>query len=102
MERFASLSTSQVLYDPEEDTYSIDENEDGSSDYQFSNPDFNFAQFRSNMVIRWEYIPGSTLFLVWTQNMNGEFLRDSSQYKFDFSEQARNIFLVKYTYRFIR
>lgn len=28
---------------------------------------FNFKQFRSNVVLRWEYRPGSTLFLVWTQ-----------------------------------
>jgi hypothetical protein len=28
---------------------------------------FNFKQFRSNTVLRWEYRPGSTLFLVWTQ-----------------------------------
>ncbi len=28
---------------------------------------FNFRQFRSNMVFRWEYRPGSTLFLVWSQ-----------------------------------
>ena len=29
--------------------------------------DFNFKQFRSNFVMRWEYRPGSTLFLVWGQ-----------------------------------
>ncbi|HEX9564405.1 MAG TPA: DUF5916 domain-containing protein, partial [Gemmatimonadaceae bacterium] len=29
--------------------------------------DFNFKQFRSNLVMRWEYRPGSTLFLVWGQ-----------------------------------
>src|SRR3989449_10984457 len=28
---------------------------------------FNFKQFRSNLVLRWEYRPGSTLFLVWNQ-----------------------------------
>jgi hypothetical protein len=28
---------------------------------------FNFKQFRSNAVLRWEYQPGSTIFLVWTQ-----------------------------------
>ena len=30
-------------------------------------PDFNFKQFRSNAVLRWEYRPGSTLFVVWSQ-----------------------------------
>ena len=28
---------------------------------------FNFKQFRSNVVYRWEYRPGSTLFVVWSQ-----------------------------------
>jgi hypothetical protein len=33
----------------------------------FDNPDFSFAQFRSVLVLRWEYLPGSQLYLVWTQ-----------------------------------
>jgi hypothetical protein len=28
---------------------------------------FNFKEFRSNTVVRWEYRPGSTLFFVWSQ-----------------------------------
>lgn len=32
------------------------------------NPDFNVLSFRSNAVLRWEWRPGSTLFLVWQQN----------------------------------
>ncbi len=34
----------------------------------FGNPDFNSFSFRSNLVIRWEWNPGSTIFLVWQQN----------------------------------
>jgi hypothetical protein len=30
----------------------------------------DFRQFRSNAVLRWEYRPGSTLFVVWTQGRN--------------------------------
>ncbi len=32
---------------------------------------FNFKQFRSNVVFRWEYRPGSTLFVVWSQGRTG-------------------------------
>ena len=32
---------------------------------------FNFQEFRSNVVFRWEYRPGSTLFLVWSQGRQG-------------------------------
>lgn len=31
-------------------------------------PDFSFVSLRGNAVLRWEYIPGSTLFLVWNHN----------------------------------
>jgi hypothetical protein len=85
--------------------YSVDENSNGSVDYSFGQPDFNFGQFRSNLVLRWEYIPGSTFFLVWTQEVNGAFYdrggRLDQRYKFDFDQKGHNIFLLKYTYRFV-
>jgi hypothetical protein len=85
--------------------YTIDENNNGNSAFSFSKPDFNIGQFRSNMVVRWEYIPGSTLFLVWAQEMNGAFYdRADPLHKkntFDFNQQVHTIFLVKFTYRFV-
>ncbi|HEU4561152.1 MAG TPA: DUF5916 domain-containing protein, partial [Longimicrobium sp.] len=30
--------------------------------------DFNIRSFRSNAVLRWEWRPGSTLYLVWQQD----------------------------------
>ena len=36
--------------------------------FAVSRPDFNALSFRSNLVVRWEWRPGSTLFLVWQQN----------------------------------
>ncbi|HET9052671.1 MAG TPA: DUF5916 domain-containing protein, partial [Cyclobacteriaceae bacterium] len=85
--------------------YETDEDNNGTTDYSFGNPDFNFGQFRSNMVIRWEYIPGSTLFVVWNQQVDGAFDSRAGSFKsrmnFDFSQRAHNIFLIKYTYRFI-
>ncbi len=39
-----------------------------NDDYSYS---FHFRQFRSNLVLRWEYRPGSTLFLVWSQGRTG-------------------------------
>ncbi len=64
---------------------------------------FNFKQFRSNTVIRWEYRPGSTLFLVWQQGREqsdldlGEFsaLHD---YRHLFGAHPRNTFLIKASY----
>ena len=36
------------------------------------NPDFNFASLRGNAVLRWEYLPGSTLYFVWTTSRADE------------------------------
>ncbi|MFN8583406.1 MAG: DUF5916 domain-containing protein [Gemmatimonadaceae bacterium] len=40
----------------------------GTTTFGIDNPDFNVLSFRSNLVLRWEWNPGSTLFLVWQQN----------------------------------
>lgn len=37
-----------------------------ADNFNFTNPDFNFFQFRSNLVLRWEYKPGSQIYLVWS------------------------------------
>jgi len=89
-------------------TYFIDENRDGTPDYSFAKPDFNFVQFRSNLVLRWEYKPGSELYLVWSQSNTPDVSDDletpifKSLFDNIFAEQARNIFLIKVTYRFLR
>ena len=43
----------------------IDFDGNGVVDYAFTDRDFNLRSFRATSVLRWEYIPGSTLFLVW-------------------------------------
>jgi hypothetical protein len=65
-------------------------------------PDFRWNSFNSNVILRWEYRPGSTLFLVWTQSREnndnqGNFkLRRSWSHLFDTIPQ--NTFLVKANY----
>ena len=41
---------------------------DGATTFTLSNQDFNVQSFRSNVVLRWEWRPGSTVFAVWQQN----------------------------------
>jgi hypothetical protein len=64
-ERFRTFPASAVSYDPTERIYALDINGDGTEDASFRNPDLNFNQLRTNVVLRWEYRPASTLFLVW-------------------------------------
>ncbi|MGH7714121.1 MAG: DUF5916 domain-containing protein, partial [Gemmatimonadaceae bacterium] len=41
---------------------------DGSTSFTLPNNDFNVRSFRSNAVVRWEWRPGSTIFVVWQQD----------------------------------
>ncbi len=104
--RFHRFDPSQIKQNS--DGYTVDENQDGLADYSFGNPDFNFVQFRSNLVARWEYKPGSELYLVWSQgntpSVGVEPTTRLSANLFDhlFDEQGKNIFLLKATYRLVR
>lgn len=89
----------------EEGTYLIDENKDDITDYSLGNPDFALVQFRSNLVARWEYIPGSEIFFVWSQGVTG-FGNVDNKYSAIIDNQLlrqkpQNTFLIKATYRFI-
>jgi hypothetical protein len=44
---------------------------DGGAAFSLDNPDFNVRSFRSNLVLRWEWRPGSTLYAVWQQDRSG-------------------------------
>ncbi len=45
---------------------------DGASTLVLPALDFNRLSFRSNLVLRWEWLPGSTAFLIWQQNRTGQ------------------------------
>jgi len=44
---------------------------DGADTFVLENEDFNVRSFRSTSVVRWEWRPGSTLFVVWQQDRSG-------------------------------
>jgi hypothetical protein len=64
---------------------------------------FNFKQFRSNTVVRWEYRPGSTIYLVWTQGRQ-DFLDAEGPKAFSgdlgdlFRKRPDTTFLIKASY----
>jgi len=104
-DRFQAYNTNQITYDGTNEVYLVDENTDGTTDYNIGNPDFSYVQFRSNLVVCWEYIPGSEIFLVWSQGVTGlvdpmeKLLRGLNQGILD--KKPENIFLIKATYRFM-
>ncbi|MCP4724593.1 MAG: hydrolase, partial [bacterium] len=102
--RFSEFAGLQQGYDPGYNTYWIDENLDGTMDYSFGDPDFNFREFRSNLVLRWEYKPGSVAFLVWSQERAGRVLNGDFSIRDDldrlFSIHPHNVLLLKLSYWF--
>jgi hypothetical protein len=78
-----------ISYNYENDEYVVDKGNDGIIDYTFEGQtDFNYKQFRSNLVVRWEYRTGSAIFLVWSQGFT-----DYENFKpFDISGDTRTLF----------
>jgi hypothetical protein len=103
-DRFSIFHGDEISYNSKNSTYAIDEDHNGNADYSFDNPDFNFREFRSNLVVRWEYSPGSTLFLVWSQGRESSASNGSFAYGQDmkdlFGVQPHNVFLIKFSYWF--
>lgn len=73
-------------------------------EFIFKNPDFNFKQFRLNFVLRWEYQPGSLLFLVWSNGINERSPHGSLSLGQDlqnlFRTPSDNVFLIKISHWF--
>jgi hypothetical protein len=101
-QRFHTYSATEIAYDAASRAYAVDLDGDATADFSFANPDFNFKQFRSNLVLRWEYRPGSALFVVWGDertafDADGSFRigRDGRRL---FDADGTDVFLVKLNY----
>jgi hypothetical protein len=77
--------------------------------FTVSNRDFNVRSLNGNAVFRWEWRPGSTLFLVWQQSRSDRLVvrqmgDDVGQFDFGrdaadlFQIEADNVFMVKINY----
>jgi len=86
-------------------TYVVEPDGPGPGDtLRFTDPDFRTRTVKVNAVLRWEYRPGSTLFVVWTQSRSGYVPYDAG---FDlqrdfrrelFRDRPTNVLLVKVNY----
>ena len=106
-DRFAVLNPEDQITLVDNSYYKVDEDRDGSEDYYLGKPDFNVQEFLSNLVVRWEYNPGSTVYLVWSQtrsfyNGSGEmdFFNDLGDLFDKDNDIPHNVFLLKFSYRF--
>ena len=98
-DRFHTFTQDEIAFNEANGVYEIDENRDGAVDYEIGNPDFNFLDCNSNVVGRWEYVPGSTLFLVWSQARSDYLSTGTLDLNEDFDtlfdKHPHNVFLVK-------
>ena len=103
-DRFYQFSEEEIDYDAENDEYQVDENLDGIIDFYIYNPNFNYKAFNSNLVIRWEFSPGSNLYLVWSQNRSDYISDGEFSYYNDmrnlFDNHPHNVFLIKVNHWF--
>ena len=83
-------------------TVSVDADGDGAPDLQFDKPDFSFRQARSNVVLRWEYLPGSTLFAVWSHGRTSDVISPRLRPGRDLDEllgaDGEHVLLLKLSY----
>ena len=74
---------------------------DGPSTFALGNRDFNVRSFRSNVVLKWEWRPGSTLYVVWQQNRSSSIAEGAHVGVRDLFESLSapgdNIFAIKTT-----
>ena len=105
-QRFHKFIDSEIRFDGS--NYVVNESGDSKNNYNFSKPDFNFVQFRSNLVLRWEYRPGSEFYIVWSQSNTPDVNSDltstvgKSLFNNIYNDGAKNIALMKWTYRFLK
>jgi len=93
-----------IAYDSASATYTV--HPDGAQptdSFSITNPDFRVRSLNINAVLRWEYRPGSTLFVVWTQRRSGSFPDPSFDVGRDFGhdlllDRPTNVLLVKLSY----
>jgi hypothetical protein len=103
-DRFAALQDGAVLRDAAAGRYQVDVDGDGDFDTTIRDAAFNTKQLRSNAVLRWEYRPGSALFVVWNQGRSD--FRPDGSFDLDrdvnrlFGARGSNTLLVKLSYWF--
>ena len=101
-DRFSLLNGNELAYVNSDEMYRVSDLS-GNQLYTFDQPDFNVKEFLSNMVVRWEYLPGSTIYLVWSQSRdqsvsNGNF-NLHNDFKTLFDDKPYNVFLLKMSFR---
>lgn len=96
---------STISYNKSNDEYIIDPDGTGNaSEFTINNPNFNFKSLRGNVVFRWEFLPGSVFYLVWSHEQTDFMNPGDFSFKRDFKNlinaKSDNVYMAKITYFF--
>jgi len=88
-----------------DDRYTVDPDADGpAGSFNVADRTFTTRSLRGNAVLRWEYRPGSTLYLVWQQErLNPDRMTDFQVGRALgtlFDRDSDNVLVLKWSYRF--
>ncbi len=113
LQLYSQLFTARGRYD----RFQIQQNRDTMADFDAfpKRDEFSLSSLQSNLVVRWEYRPGSSLFLVWTHGRRAEEVLNplapwtGSPYSRSINDQLNNtfdifpdnVFLIKLNYTFL-
>ncbi|MEE9224571.1 MAG: DUF5916 domain-containing protein [Bacteroidota bacterium] len=106
LQMFLQVFLARGHYDDDNFRRLVDPRTFAAYDYKassyFGNPDFNTKTVNANIVLRWEYLPGSTLFVVWTHQRfgdDGDFYTSFGKDLYRaFKQPMDNLFLLKVSY----
>lgn len=105
--KFAVYGEDKGSIKKEGDEFVVDpdgEEASGTGTFTFDDPNFNFRSIRGNTVLRWEFRPGSTFYLVWQQFRNSDHFTGPLDINRDFEElfnaEANQTLMFKFSYWF--
>ena len=96
-------NNSSINYDNENDEYIVNPDiNSNAEEIRIENPDFNFKSLRGNLVLRYEMLPGTILYLVWSHDRSNDADAGNFNFKRDFTNlwkaETNDIFLLKFSY----
>lgn len=98
-ERFRTYAAGEVRRTQQGDDRTVTLTPAAGPVLEFGDPDFNVRDFKLNAVLRWEYRPGSTFFVVWSHDRGGDGEPGRFRLRRDlddlFREPATNVLLLK-------
>ncbi|UCF41859.1 MAG: carbohydrate binding family 9 domain-containing protein [Gemmatimonadota bacterium] len=103
-DRFDPLGSDRLNRPGDGEDIEVDVDGDGNVDFSLEEPDFRVVSFRTNLVLRWEFRPGSTLFVVWQQDRGEDWPGGSLNYADALVDAVKapgsHVFAVKLAYWF--